>query len=188
MQILAARRLLHKSRERGTVSDVMTDEDKRDELLREGSAAYRQYVSAQVLGGHATAEAVGLNTTDFSCLNLLALAGPLTAGQLAQRTGLTTGAATRMIDRLEQGRFVRRERDPADRRRVIVAVASDRGTDLDAALEPVRRRMYEVFQRYNTDEARILFDYFTHAAPALLAAIEELQGREPTPSSPEPTP
>jgi len=158
---------------------VTSADPERDELLLSGACAYRRYVSAQLLNGHATAAAVGLNSTDFSCLNLLALSGPLTAGQLAERTGLTTGATTRMIDRLEQGRFVRRERDPADRRRVIVVVASDRGNELDAALEPGRRRMYEVFQRYNATEVRVLLDYFTHAAPALLGVVDDLQATDP---------
>lgn len=178
MQILRSGDLLHKGRERVTVSPVASADQERDELLLRGASAYRRYVSAQLLNGHATAAAVGLNGTDFSCLNLLALAGPLTAGQLAQRTGLTTGATTRMIDRLEQGRFVRRERDPTDRRRVIVVVASDRGNELDAALEPGRRRMYEVFQRYNAAEVRILLDYFTHAAPALLGIVDDLRATD----------
>jgi len=142
----------------------------------EGSAAYRRYVSAEVLHGHATAEAAGLNATDFFCLNLLSLSGPLTAGQLAQQTGLTTGATTRMIDRMERGGFVRRGRDAADRRQVIVDVspAAERG-EIDAALEPARRRMRAVFQRYTAQEVRVLVDYFTHAAPALLAAVEDLR-------------
>jgi DNA-binding MarR family transcriptional regulator len=148
----------------------------RDRLLAERAGAYRQYVIAEVLHGRATAEAVGLNATDFFCLNLIQLAGPLSAGQLAQRTGLTTGATTRMIDRLEQGGFVRRTR-AADRRLVIVELSPDRQQDIDAALEPARRRMRDVFQSFSGDEVRVLFDYFARAAPALMAAVDELQAR-----------
>jgi DNA-binding MarR family transcriptional regulator len=154
---------------------MTTTDAERDRLLQAGSAAYRQYVSAEILHGHATAEAVGLNATDFFCLNLLSLAGPLTAGQLAQQTGLTTGATTRMIDRLERGGFARRVRDAADRRQVIVEACHDHRAEIDTALEPARRRMLAVFQRYTAAEARVLFDYFTHAAPALLAAVEDLR-------------
>jgi DNA-binding MarR family transcriptional regulator len=150
----------------------------RDRLLLEGSAAYRRYVSAEVLHGHATAEAAGLNSTDFFCLNLLSLSGPLTAGQLAQQTGLTTGATTRMIDRLERSGLARRGRDAADRRQVIVEVCPAAGRDeVGEALEPARRRMREVFQRYSAQEVRVLIDYFTHAAPALLAAAADLRDR-----------
>jgi DNA-binding MarR family transcriptional regulator len=155
---------------------VATTDAERDRLLLEGAAAYRRYVSAEVLHGHATAEAAGLNATDFFCLNLLSLSGPLTAGQLAQQTGLTTGAATRMIDRLERSGFVRRGRDAADRRQVIVEACRPDGHDeVGAALEPAQRRMQAVFQRYTAQEVRVLVDYFTHAAPALLAAVEDLR-------------
>ena len=154
----------------------------RDRLLAEGAGAYRHYISAEVLHGYATAEAVGLNATDFFCLNLLDLAGPLPAGQLAQRTGLTTGATTRMIDRLEQGGFVRRTR-AADRRQVIVELSRDRQPDIDAVLEPARRRLLDVFQSFSADQVRVIFDYFARAAPALLAAVDELQARPTAPPS-----
>ena len=164
---------------------MATTDAERDRLLMEGSAAYRRYVSAEVLHGHATAETAGLNATDFFCLNLLSLSGPLTAGQLAQQAGLTTGAATRMIDRLERGGFVRRGRRPADRRQVIVEVSPAAESDqIGAALEPARRRMQAVFQRYTAQEVRVLLDYFTHAAPALLAAVDDL--RDPPAAHDEP--
>jgi DNA-binding MarR family transcriptional regulator len=154
------------------VADANGDEDRQ---LSELAAAYRQYISAEVLHGYATAGAAGLNATDFFCLNLLSLAGTLTAGQLAQRTGLTTGATTRMIDRLEKAGFVRRARDAADRRQVIIEIIRDREPELDAALEPARRHMLSVFQRYSAQDLHVLLDYFTRAAPALVAAVEELQ-------------
>jgi len=157
---------------------VAATDAERDRLLLEGAAAYRRYVTAEVLHGHATAEAAGLNATDFFCLNLLSLSGPLTAGQLAQQTGLTTGAATRMIDRLEKGGFVCRGRDAADRRQVIVEVCPAAEHDvIGAAIEPARRRMHAVFQRYTAQEVRVLVDYFTQAAPALLGAVEDLRDR-----------
>jgi DNA-binding MarR family transcriptional regulator len=148
----------------------------RDQVLAERAGAYRQYVIAEMLHARATAEAVGLNATDFSCLNLIALAGPLTAGQLAQRMGLTTGATTRMIDRLEHGGFARRTR-ATDRRQVIVELTQDHRTGIEAVLEPARRRMLDVFQSFSADEVRVLFDYFDRAAPAMLAALDELRAR-----------
>src|SRR5262245_28604316 len=65
-------------------------------------------------------ELLGLNTTDHNALDLLSRAGPITAGELAELTGLTTGAITGIIDRLEKAGFVCRENDPKDRRRVII--------------------------------------------------------------------
>jgi DNA-binding MarR family transcriptional regulator len=66
------------------------------------------------------AEAVGLNPSDLGCLCLLLLHGPSPAGRLAELTGLTTGAVTGVIDRLERAGFAQRALDPSDRRKVIV--------------------------------------------------------------------
>ena len=85
--------------------------------------AMRRIGSTMQLLGQVAAERIGVNATDLNCLNLVALAGPrepMTAGELARQTGLTTASITGVLDRLEEGGFVRRERDPKDRRRVNV--------------------------------------------------------------------
>ena len=69
------------------------------------------------------AERLGLNQTDLHCINIIENAGGIGAGELAKEAGLTTGAVTGVIDRLEQRGFVRRVRDPHDRRKVLVEVA-----------------------------------------------------------------
>jgi DNA-binding MarR family transcriptional regulator len=68
------------------------------------------------------ADVLGVNRTDLHCLNAIENAGGLTAGELAAETGLTTGAVTGVIDRLERAGFARRVSDPQDRRRVKVEV------------------------------------------------------------------
>lgn len=73
----------------------------------------------------AVAEAVGLNRTDMRCVDALERAGPLTAGQLAEETGLTSGAMTTALDRLERAGFVQRFRDDDDRRRVLVKLTDE---------------------------------------------------------------
>lgn len=78
----------------------------------------------------------------------------------------------------ERSGFVRRGRDAAGRRQVIVEACQPDGHDeIGAAIEPARRRMQAVFQRYTAQEVRVLVDYFTHAAPALLAAVDDLRDR-----------
>src|SRR5437763_15469371 len=91
-------------------------------LLRLG----RQLSSATIMFHQAVADHFGLNPTDHKCMDLLFTKGPMTAGELADVTGLTTGAITGVIDRLEGDGFVRREDDPNDRRRVIVRVVPRR--------------------------------------------------------------
>jgi DNA-binding MarR family transcriptional regulator len=92
----------------------------RHQLIQALLTQYR-YVSANsVMFSQAVAEKVGIHSTDNECLDFLLLHGPATAGQLARLTGLTTGAITAVLDRLEKAGFVQREQDKDDRRRVIV--------------------------------------------------------------------
>jgi DNA-binding MarR family transcriptional regulator len=96
-------------------------------LLAELTAETRRYLAAHVLFNQVVAGCIGIHPTDLQCLNLLSLeAGPLTTGQLAELTGLTTGSATRLVDRLERAGFVTRQRDPRDRRRVFVALVPEK--------------------------------------------------------------
>src|SRR5687768_2886836 len=99
----------------------------RPELIAAFDTETRRMGSMATLHNHAVAEAAGLHQTDQECLDLLDWAEPLTAGELARHLGLTSGAVTGLIDRLEAGGWVRRERDPSDRRRVYVHLSHDRG-------------------------------------------------------------
>ncbi len=89
-----------------------------DELIGE----IRQSQSATDRFDSAVADALGVNRTDMRCIDAIERAGALTAGQLAEMTGLTSGAMTTALDRLERAGFVQRVRDSADRRRVLVTV------------------------------------------------------------------
>jgi DNA-binding Lrp family transcriptional regulator len=139
------------------------------------SMVFRNYVDAVGLHGLASAEAAGLHATEWYALSVLDLAGRLTAGELAAKVGLTTGAATRLIDRLERAGHVRRVADPDDRRRVVVEVATP--PDIDAAVGPVRRLLAAVLESYTPEQREVLFDYFARATPAFREATEELRKR-----------
>jgi DNA-binding MarR family transcriptional regulator len=93
---------------------------RREEAVRQLKLNLRRFVVELLVSSYEATEDVGVNPTDLGALCLLLLHGPAPAGRLAELTGLTTGAVTGVIDRLEKGGFVRRELDPADRRRVIV--------------------------------------------------------------------
>jgi DNA-binding MarR family transcriptional regulator len=98
----------------------------------------RDFSAENVLLHQAIAEGLGLNATDHKCLAFLLDAGePITAGALAELTGLTTGAVTGIIDRLEKAGFVRRQREENDRRRVLI--------ELD--LRKVRREVFPIFDK-----------------------------------------
>ena len=94
----------------------------RQQLLKALDEAARRLGAQTVLVSDLVATRVGLNSTDLECLDLLYLAGATTAGRLAAHTGLTSGATTAAIDRLEHAGFVTRRRDSTDRRVVLVEV------------------------------------------------------------------
>src|SRR5215831_21244448 len=75
----------------------------------------RQFVIGLLVANLEAAEAVGLNPSDLGCLCLLLLHGPIPAGRLAELTGLTSGAVTGVVDRLERAGFAQRVLDPTDR-------------------------------------------------------------------------
>lgn len=96
----------------------------RDAVIERFAQLGRQLSQATVLFHEHIAEHVGLSATDHKCLDLAVQAErPLTAGQIAELSGLSTGAVTGVIDRLERAGFVRRVRDPHDRRKVLVEVS-----------------------------------------------------------------
>ncbi|GAB4049445.1 MarR family winged helix-turn-helix transcriptional regulator [Catellatospora paridis] len=134
---------------------------------------FRRYLDAMTAHAQAASDAAGMHPTDWAALSTLNLAGRLTSGELAERTGLTTGATTRLIDRLERAGHVRRVADATDRRRVLVEPVPK--LDVDSIVGPARQRLGEVFQGYRPDELAVLFDYFARAADALLTATHEVR-------------
>lgn len=141
----------------------------------QGETAFRAYLTAEMMMGQQTAKAVGLSGADFFGLNLIALSGSISAGELAQRTGLTSGATTRMIDRLEAAGWVRRVHSTEDRRKVLVEHTDQRQEEINSVLEPGRRLLGELLQTYDEAQQAVLLDYFTRATPVLLAVLEELR-------------
>ena len=143
----------------------------RGELLAALFGEFRQLSAATIMFHQAVADRLGLNVTDHKCADILERAGPLTAGELAQRTGLTTGAITGVIDRLEKAGFVQRAKDPGDRRRVIVEPCRKRMERVIAPLfESMARAAAEACAHYTTEELGVIRD-FTVRAHQL--AIEE---------------
>jgi DNA-binding MarR family transcriptional regulator len=92
----------------------------REELAGEIQQRMIRFIAEVVLYNHAVSAKVGLGASDSQFMTLLQAYGPLTPRQLAERTGLTSGTVTGVIDRLESHGFITREADPDDRRKVVV--------------------------------------------------------------------
>ncbi len=122
--------------------------------------AMRRTGSTLQLLGQLAAERIGVNATDLNCLNIVALTGPMTAGELARQTGLTTASITGVLDRLEEGGFVRRERDPKDRRRVIVNLNPGPGlAEIGPTFGPLVMAWRAAAASYSDSELRLLLEF-----------------------------
>lgn len=157
----------------------MPETSRRERELERAGEVMREFMARAVLFQDAVAKWGGLNGTDLQCASLLMSEGPATPGELAERTGLTAGGAiTTAIDRLERAGFVTRDRDPNDRRRVIVTANSD----------AIIGRFGEVYgrvgERWNTfletltdDQLTFANDLFARAAEVNREEIERLRSR-----------
>jgi DNA-binding MarR family transcriptional regulator len=133
---------------------------KRDELLAKLNDGFRQLSAATILFHQAIADRLGMNITDHKCADLLARSGAMTAGELARITGLTTGAITGVVDRLEKRGFARRVRDAHDRRKVIVEPNVKRMEQVIVPLfESMGRASTELCERYSTEELAVIYDF-----------------------------
>jgi len=138
----------------------------REALLGQLMAAAPQLV-LDGLGFHsAVAERLGLTLTDLRYLNLIATAGPLTAGDLAGHSGLSTGAVTRLVDRLIRDGFVRRSHDTQDRRRVIIEAVPERMATVGPMYQGMAGAWYEVLDRYDDEQLDTILDLFSRVRDA----------------------
>jgi len=149
--------------------------------LAELERELRTMGARSVMLSHTIASRLGISPADLETMDFLGTNGPLTAGRLAELTGLTTGAITGVVDRLERARFVRRERDASDRRRVIVHLVADRARKIGKLFEPLARAMADLYTRYSDEQLAALVD-FTRRGNAItlehIARVERGGARE----------
>ncbi|MBD0709130.1 MULTISPECIES: MarR family winged helix-turn-helix transcriptional regulator [unclassified Streptomyces] len=149
---------------------------RRDALMTELFGEARRYMAAYALFNQAVADHLGLHPTDVQCLNLLGLeGGPVTTGRVAELTGLTTGSATRLVDRLERSGYVTRERDTEDRRRVLVTLVPGRIAELGALWRKLNGTWGTMFDVYSDAELALLIAHMRRTVEVGAAQIERLR-------------
>jgi len=126
-----------------------------DELVREFRTSGNQDDAFDTLA----AQRLGVNETDLHCLNIVENAGGITAGKLAVLSGLTTGAVTGVIDRLEHRGFARRVPDPEDRRRVRVEVTRAFYARADKIWGPVRADWGRALAKFSNEELELITEF-----------------------------
>lgn len=130
----------------------------------------REFASAMVNFHAATGKLLGLSASERKCMDTLRVLGPVTAGTIAEHTGLTTGAVTGLVDRLEKAGYAKRSRDPHDRRKVLVElVPNEQVNALTAAVFiPFGADMTELAARYNAAELQAINDWIRRTTEILV--------------------
>ena len=136
--------------------------------------------------GQTIAIRLGLSESDVDALELLIDTGAATAGRLAEVMGLTSGAVTRVVDRLEQAGYVRRVTDPADRRRVVIEVVPERVATIESLLDSLERAAADEVGRYSPEQLATINDFLsrmadlTQSESARLRTLTATDASEPT--------
>ncbi len=120
----------------------------------------RQYGISTVLFRTLVAGKLGLNVSDLECLALLFHGGIASPTQLARHTGLSSGATTAMLDRLEKGGLITRRRNPRDRRGILIVLVKSGADQVGPWFTPIRRAQDRLVASYSDKELRLLLDFF----------------------------
>lgn len=135
--------------------------------------------TATIMFHTAVADRMGVSVTDAKSRSILLQFGPMTAGELARRLGLTTGAVTGVIDRLERARLVRRVADPKDRRRVVVELVSNpkREREIARLFEPMGERILRLAAAYDEKDQATIIEFVTKASEVLEEETARLRAK-----------
>ncbi|GIJ11059.1 MarR family winged helix-turn-helix transcriptional regulator [Micromonospora andamanensis] len=153
----------------------MSDEPARDSAITDLMRAGRETARLSMVFRYAIAERLGLTVSDLECLDHLADVGSATAGQVAERTNLTTGAVTSMLRRLQQAGYVTAERDPADRRRVIVTLRPERVAELERPYERFAEHAERLIEGYTAEEISLLIRHNDRMQAMYLTELDRLR-------------
>ena len=136
---------------------------KQEETIQAIIQKHRDMSTETIMFHQNVADVLGLHITDHKCLDLIRQYGAMPAGRLAELTGLTTGAITGIIDRLEKAGYVRRANDPKDRRRTIVEPTQNKKWErkIEAIFIPFHERMHKLLSSYSDSELAFLLDVLT---------------------------
>ncbi len=140
--------------------------------IREASALGQMFAQA-------VAAKVGLGGADLEYLDIVSMRGRMTAGELAAATGLTTGAITGVIDRLERAGFVARERDPDDRRRVFVTVRPEAMGTAAVHYRSFDEAMDTLAADYTDEQIALFLDYFSRGRDIVRNELQKAKSEPP---------
>jgi len=136
---------------------------KREETIHTIIDKFREMSTETIMFHEVVADELGLYITDHKCLDIIHRFGAMPAGRLGEMTGLSTGAVTGMIDRLEKAGYVKRANDPKDRRKTIVEPIRNKKLEkqIEMIFTPLHERMHKFLSSYSDSELTFLLDAMT---------------------------
>jgi DNA-binding MarR family transcriptional regulator len=135
--------------------------------LADGRLLGRRLSAAVVLFHQALADRMGLSAADHKALDIIDRSGPLTAGALAEQTGLTRSAVTALVDRLVRAGYARRDPDPDDRRRIMITAMIDHPPAVRRTLVELATAMDRILAGYSRSEQAAIRGYLEATIEAL---------------------
>jgi len=133
--------------------------ESRDDVLSEVAEELRLSGVTNDIADQVVADYLGLNRTDTRCLDIIERLDGVSAGRLASEAGLSTGAVTTVLDRLERAGYARRVQDPGDRRRVLVELTPAARRELQQLYAPLIDATMRQLEGYTTDEVSLVRDF-----------------------------
>jgi DNA-binding MarR family transcriptional regulator len=133
--------------------------ESREDMLSEVAEELRLSGVTNDIADQVVADYLGLNRTDTRCLDIIERLDGVSAGRLASEAGLSTGAVTTVLDRLERAGYARRVQDPGDRRRVLVELTPAARRELEELYAPLTDATMRQLEGYTTDEVSLVRDF-----------------------------
>lgn len=158
---------------------ILDENGERTDLVGAIGREVRRMGGQSVITSQVVATRFGLHTTDLECLDILYLRKTASAGELSAATGLTSGAMTALIDRLERAGYVERTADPGDRRKVLVRIRPEAVAPIKAVYEPMQKRMFELWSHYRVAEQAVIVDFLRRSTDLAVTCVREMRGEEP---------
>lgn len=137
--------------------------DERKDLIREVGKAVQAFQDSTDSFDEAAAARLGINRTDLRCLGVIAARAPVAVGEIARAVGLTRGAATTALDRIERKSYARRIRDPDDRRGVLMEMTDKARKEAGAIWGPVVKAGERMMAGYSDAELKTVLRYLREA-------------------------
>jgi DNA-binding MarR family transcriptional regulator len=176
--------MIASTRKRFNSRNIRMSKEKRRALVAALGMEFRKQQNTTEALDDVAVEILGINRTDGRCLDIIQQNGALTAGQLAEATGLSPGAVTTILDRMEQAGYLQRVRGQEDRRKIMVELTPEAARRTWEIWGPIARWSENELSRYSEAELDFVLEFLRRGRAFMEEYVTKLRARAPlAPSS-----